>query len=323
MWLFFRTWKWALWSWLGAIAIIGTMWYQVQLDVQINEWFGDFYDLIQTALANPGTVTTEEYFTTLLTFAKIAGIYILVALAVAFFTSHWLFRWRTSMVDWYHSVYDKAMEIEGASQRVQEDTIKFTRIMESLGTALVESVMVLIAFIPVLFGLSSGIILLWLGDWQYGLILTAIVWAVAITVILLVAGWILRLVGVEYDIQVKEAAYRKMLVIAEDDNNWRPKRLDELFDDVRQIHFKNYFRYLWFNTARLACLQANVLVAYIILAPSIVGGLITLGVMQQIIRAFGKVENSFMFLFRSWPTIIEFMSVYKRLREFEMTIRKQ
>ena len=35
------------------------------------------------------------------------------------------------MVEWYHSVYDKARKIEGASQRVQEDTIKFSRIMES------------------------------------------------------------------------------------------------------------------------------------------------------------------------------------------------
>ena len=28
------------------------------------------------------------------------------------------------MVEWYHSVYDKARKIEGAAQRVQEDTIK-------------------------------------------------------------------------------------------------------------------------------------------------------------------------------------------------------
>ena len=34
------------------------------------------------------------------------------------------------MVSW---VYDKARTIEGASQRVQEDTIKFSRIMEGLG----------------------------------------------------------------------------------------------------------------------------------------------------------------------------------------------
>ena len=87
---------------------------------------------------------------------------------------------------------------------------------------------------------------------------------------------ILRLVGIEYDLQKKEAAYRKLLVIAEDDGSIRPKSLEELFDDVRGIHFKSYLRYLYFNTGRLAYLQTNVLVAYIFLAPAIVGGMITL-----------------------------------------------
>ena len=42
--------------------------------------------------------------------------------------------------------------------------------------------------------------------------------------------------------------------------------------------------------------------------------------MQQIIRAFGRVEGSMQYLLKAWPTIIELASVYKRLREFEKTI---
>ncbi len=42
--------------------------------------------------------------------------------------------------------------------------------------------------------------------------------------------------------------------------------------------------------------------------------------MQQIVRAFGRVEMSFQFLVRSWGTIVELISVYKRLRAFEATI---
>ena len=57
------------------------------------------------------------------------------------------------MVEWYHSVYDKARKIEGASQRVQEDTIKFSRIMESLGTSLIEALMILVEFMPILFAI--------------------------------------------------------------------------------------------------------------------------------------------------------------------------
>jgi len=44
--------------------------------------------------------------------------------------------------------------------------------------------------------------------------------------------------------------------------------------------------------------------------------------MQQIIRAFGRVESSFQFLVNSWTTIVELMSVYKRLRAFEATIQQ-
>jgi peptide/bleomycin uptake transporter len=69
-------------------------------------------------------------------------------------------------------------------------------------------------------------------------------------------------------------------------------------------------------------LQTNVLSAYFFLAPAIVAGVVTLGVMQQIIRAFNKVEGSMQYILKAWPTIIELASVYKRLREFETKIKQ-
>ena len=317
MFKFFTDKKWFLWAWIGSFIILSSLWVQVLIDVKINEWFGVFYDMIQKALAEPNVVSIEEYFASLFSFITLAGMYIAVYVAISFFTAHFLFRWRTAMVDWYHSVYDKARKIEGASQRVQEDTIKFTRIMEGLGTSLIESIMILIQFTPILFGLSIGIPIFFFGEWEYGLIVGALIWTIGGTVFLIVLGLILRLVGVEYDLQKQEAAYRKILVIAEDDETVRPKRIDELFDDVRKIHFLSYLRYLYFNIGRIAYLQANVLSAYVFLAPAIVAGVVTLGVMQQIIRAFGRVEGSMQYLLKAWPTIIELASVYKRLREFE------
>ena len=317
MFKFFNSKKWFLWAWIGSFIILSSLWVQVVIDVKINEWFGVFYDMIQKALAEPNAVSIEEYFASLFSFITLAGMYIAVYVAISFFTAHFLFRWRTAMVEWYHSVYDKARKIEGASQRVQEDTIKFTRIMEGLGTSLIESIMILIQFVPILFGLSIGIPIFFFGDWEYGLIVGALIWTIGGTVFLIVLGLILRLVGVEYDLQKQEAAYRKILVIAEDNETVRPKRIDELFDDVRKIHYLSYLRYLYFNIGRIAYLQANVLSAYVFLAPAIVAGVVTLGVMQQIIRAFGRVEGSMQYLLKAWPTIIELASVYKRLREFE------
>tara|TARA_B110000902_G_scaffold81542_1_gene96766 strand:- start:28 stop:1020 length:993 start_codon:yes stop_codon:yes gene_type:complete len=320
MFKFFTQKEWRLWSWIGSFIILFSLWVQVQIDVKINEWFGQFYDMIQKALGAPNSITIEEYWASLLSFITLAGIYVALATVVAFFTSHYLFRWRTAMIDWYHSVYDKARTIEGASQRVQEDTIKFSRIMEGLGTSFIEAIMMLIEFTPILFSLSIGIPILFFGDWSYGLVTGAFIWTVGGTLFLIILGTILRLVGVEYDLQKNEASYRKLLVIAEDDITIRPKNLDELFDDVRKIHFKSYLRYFYFNLGRITYLQANVLSAYVFLAPAIVAGVVTLGVMQQIIRAFGRVEGSMQYIFRSWPTIIELASVYKRLKEFESKI---
>ena len=320
MFRFFAIRKWFLWSWLGSLVILSSLWVQVKIDVKINEWFGKFYDMIQKALAKPNAITIGEYWESLFSFISLAGLYVAVYVVVSFFTAHYLFRWRAAMVEWYHSVYDKASKIEGAAQRVQEDTIKFSRIMESLGTSLIESMMVLFQFIPILLGLSVGIPIYFFGDWQYGLVTGALIWTLGGTIFLIALGWVLRLVGVEYDLQKKEAAYRKLLVIAEDDGSIRPKKIEELFYDVRSIHFLSYIRYLYFNIGRMAYLQANVLSAYVFLAPAIVAGVVTLGVMQQIIRAFGRVEGSMQYLLRAWPTIIELASVYKRLREFEARI---
>ena len=322
MFRFFKLKKWFVWSWLGSFIILSSLWVQVMIDVKINEWFGVFYDMIQKALSAPNSITIEEYWESLASFITLAGMYIALYVAISFFTAHYLFRWRSAMVEWYHSVYDKACKIEGASQRVQEDTIKFTRIMEGLGTSFIESVMVLIQFVPILLGLSIGIPIFFFGEWQYGLITGALLWTIGGTVFLIALGWLLKLVGVEYDLQKKEAAYRKILVIAEDDENIRPKTINELFADVRSIHFLSYVRYLYFNVGRMAYLQANVLSAYVFLAPAIVAGVVTLGVMQQIIRAFGRVEGSMQYLLKAWPTIIELASVYKRLREFESQIKK-
>tara|TARA_B100000902_G_scaffold323135_1_gene316770 strand:- start:110 stop:1105 length:996 start_codon:yes stop_codon:yes gene_type:complete len=322
MFRFFNSKKWFLWAWAGSAAILASLWVQVEIDVKINEWFGTFYDMIQTALAEPNSITIEEYWAGLLSFIKLAGIYVAIAVLVSFFTAHFLFRWRTAMVEWYHSVYNHARKIEGAAQRVQEDTIKFGRIMEGLGTSLIESVMVIVQFLPILLGLSAGIPIFFFGDWQYGLVVGALIWSVGGTIFLILLGVLLRLVGVEYDLQKQEAAYRKMLVIAEDDETVRPKTIEELFEDVRKIHFLSYIRYLYFNIGRIAYLQANVLSAYVFLAPAIVAGVVTLGVMQQIIRAFGRVEGSMQYLLKSWPTIIELASVYKRLREFERQLNE-
>ena len=224
------------------------------------------------------------------------------------------------MAEYYHEQWLKARLTEGASQRVQEDTLKFARIMEGLGTGLLDSIMTLIAFTPILWGLSKQIdVLPWIGEVDHALVWVALISALGGTLLLAAVG--IKLPGIEYDIQKNEAAYRKELVLGEDDaTRAKPEQVDFLFDDVRKIHFKAYLHYFYFNMAKWSYLQGMVIVPYFALGPTIVTGAITLGVVSQTVRAMGKVAESLQYIIRSWLKIVELVSVYKRLREFERRI---
>ncbi len=318
---FFLDRRWLHWSLLGSILIIGGTWYQVQLDVKINEWLGDFYNLIQKALAEPGSVTFEEFVAKCFTFAEIAGIYIAVAVFLDFYIKHYVFRWRTAMNDYYTAHWARLRQIEGAAQRVQEDTMRFARIMESLGVNFVRSLLTLFAFLPLLWTLSENVTELpWIGEISHSLVYIAIIFALVGTVALALVGY--KLPGLEFQNQRVEAAYRKELVFGED----HEERADlptvrELFANVRRNYFRLFFHYMYFDVAKWSYLQFGVIVPYIALGPTIVAGVITLGILQQIVRAFQRVESSFQYLVHSWTTIVELISVYKRLRAFEENIR--
>ena len=312
--------RWFRWSVAVSALIVFLLWFQVQLDVMINAWFGTFYNMVQQALAKPGAITQEQFFGQLVTFGGIAMVYIMTAVLTNFITSHYVFRWRTAMNDFYVAHWQRLRHIEGASQRIQEDTQKFSQTLEQLGESLIKALMTLIAFLPILWGLSAYVTELPLvGPVPQALVFVAVIWAVLGTAALALAG--IRLPGLEFRNQRVEAAYRKELVLGEDNaERAQPPTLQVLFRDVRANYFRLYLNFLYFNIVRYGYLQASVLVPYIALAPSIVAGGLTLGVMQQIIRAFGRVESSFQYLVKSWTTIVSLISIYKRLRAFEAVL---
>jgi peptide/bleomycin uptake transporter len=314
---------WQRWSVWGSALIIFTTYFGVQVSVAINAWYGPFYDMVQNALSKPGSVTAVQLYSGMLGFAGIAFVAITVGVLSRFFVSHWIFRWRTAMNEYYMSYWPRLRKIEGASQRVQEDTMRFSSTVEDLGVSLVSSIMTLIAFLPVLFTLGKDITELPLiGNVPHALVWAAIAWAVFGTVFLAAVG--IKLPGLEFRNQRVEASYRKELVYGEDDETRAdPMTIRELYDDVRRNYFRLYFHYTYFNVARIFYLQADNIFSLIVLVPSIVAGKLTLGLMTQIGNVFDQVRSSFQYLVNSWTTIVELLSIYKRLRAFEATIHDE
>lgn len=319
-WMTLRPHPWAIWSILGSALIIFVTYFQVQVSVAINDWRGPFFDMIQAAMAKTRPVGLDEFYGGIWQFMSIATVAVVVGVLTRFFVSHYIFRWRTAMNDFYMAHWPKARTVEGASQRVQEDTMRFSTQMETLGVSLIDAVMTLIAFLPVLALLSSHVSELpIIGAVPYPLVLLAIAWALFGTGLLALVG--IKLPGLEFRNQRVEAAYRKELVYGEDHaERAQPPTVRELFSHVRTNYFRLYFHYMYFNVARIVYLQTDNILIFIALAPTIVAGKISLGIFQQITGAFNQVSNSFQFLVNSWTTIVELMSVYKRLRGFEAAI---
>ncbi|MEI2300155.1 peptide antibiotic transporter SbmA [Ensifer sp. MJa1] len=322
-WYVYSPHRWQNWSILGSALILFVTYFQVQVSVAINNWYGPFWDLIQAAVSKSKVVTAEEFYGQIAVFLGIALVAVAVAVMTRFFVSHYIFRWRTAMNEYYMAHWGKLRHIEGASQRVQEDTMRFSTTVEGLGVSLIDSVMTLIAFTPVLIRLSANVTELPIvGAIPYPLVTAAVLWSLFGTVFLALVG--IKLPGLEFRNQRVEAAYRKELVYGEDHaDRAQPPTVAELFENVRRNYFRLYFHYLYFNIARIFYLQINNIFSLLILAPSIIAGKITLGALNQISGAFGQVTSSFQYLVSSWPTIVELLSIYKRLRAFEATIDEE
>ncbi|MGK9175291.1 peptide antibiotic transporter SbmA [Yokenella regensburgei] len=316
-WFFLSPHRWQRWSILGTALIIFVTWFLVEVNVAINAWYAPFYDLIQTALSAPNKVSISQLYHEIGTFLWIALIAVSVAVLNNFFVSHYVFRWRTAMNEYYMAHWEQLRHIEGAAQRVQEDTMRFASTLEDMGVSFINAIMTLIAFLPVLVALSPHVPELPLvGHIPYGLVIAAIAWSLLGTFLLAAVG--IKLPGLEFKNQRVEAAYRKELVYGEDDaERAKPNTMRELFAAVRRNYFRLYFHYMYFNIARILYLQVDVVFGLIVLFPTIAAGAITFGLMRQITNVFEQVRSSFQYLIASWTTLVELMSIYKRLRSFE------
>jgi len=330
-------WQW--WSIVGSMLILFSTYFSVQVSVAINNWRRPFFDLVQNALSGSASqegdkieiVKSEDailsdasgMYDLIIIFAEIAFLAIFVYVITKFFVSHFIFRWRTAMNDYYTSQWKVVRNIEGASQRIQEDTMRFASIMEDLGVSIVDSVMTLFAFLPVLWALSVHVTELPIvGVIPHPLFVAALIWAIFGTGLLGIVG--IKLPGLYFKNQRVEAAFRKELVYGEDDESRaQPPTVKELFANVRRNYFRIYFHYMYFNVARMLYIQADNIFVYILLVPTIAAGAITFGILQQILTAFNQVSNSFQYLVNSWTTIIELLSIHKRLASFEAAIRHE
>lgn len=314
---------WQAWAVLGSAIIVFLKYFDVEIDVAINTWYGPFYDLIAKACTSPGSVSAGELYWGLLAFGSLVAVWAPFDAFTNFFIRHFVFRWRTAMHSHFAENWKKLSHIEGASQRVQEDAMAFARGMENEGTSILRAILTLIAFLPLLYIYSKHITALpFIGVVPQALIWASIAWAIFGTLFMALIG--IKLPGLEFKNQRVEAALRKELVLGEDDTSRATDfSLRSLFADVRKNYFSLYRNYVYFDFGRSVYINADTVYSIVLLVPSIVAGTMTFGLFQQVGNAFDKVRGAFQVIYNDWDSIVRLISIYKRLRAFEATLEGQ
>jgi len=314
---FFTDKKWLLWSWGGFLFIIFSLFCQTWIDVKINQWYKGFYDLLQKAPERE----LSEFYDGIMIFMKLAIPYVIIYTITNYFTRLWAFRWREAMT-YSYMPYWKAADatVEGSSQRIQEDAMNFAKIVESLGLQIVRALMLLIAFIPILWGLSANVVIPFFKDISGSLVVVSLTASLGGLLISWIVG--IKLPGLEYNNQKVEAAFRKELVYAEDDrvNYANQPTILQLFTGIKFNYHKLFLHYGYFDLWIIMYNQAMVIVPYLLMGPGLFTGAMTLGVLVQTSSAFREVQSSFSLFLQNWTRITELRSIYMRLSEFEEAI---
>lgn len=391
---FFKSKKWALWAYLGLFLLLFFLYIQTSLNVAINSWYSDFYNVLQKPkielldsnstqkieenLENNATLIQEanqraeqnfqkanfinkgalyyyqslleyffnsramiekesysasDFYALILVFLAIAIPYVLIATINIYFASVYAFKWREAMTFSYLKFWkNKDDNIEGSSQRIQEDTYNFSKIVESLGLSFIRALMTLVAFIPILWTLSDVVSKALFANldesssFYFLKNIDGLLVYVALLISLggLIVSWFvgIKLPGLEYNNQKAEAAFRKELVYAEDNRKEYAKNetMIELFTGLKFNYKRLFLHYGYFNIWLILFEQMIVIVPFLIMAPGLFAGAIGLGIVMQINNAFDQVRSSFSVFITNWTTITQLRSIYKRLKEFEKNI---
>ncbi len=320
--------KWTAWALL--IGVIGLNLGNVYISVRINEWNRSFYNALQ-AFDSGELFRQLGLFCILVFFAismSVYGLYLSQMLQIRWrrwLTGRYLDAWLAEQA--YYQL-ELGGRTDNPDQRIAEDLHQFTTYVLSLSIGLISSVVSLISFLVILWGLSGPADIA-LGQWGTLHIPAYLVWAA-----LLYAGvgtWLTVKIGrplvpLNYARQRFEADFRFSLMRFRENAEsvalygGEPvelklfkERFGSVFENFCQI-MKRQKRLTWFT---LGYAQVAVIFPVVMISPRYFLKQIGLGGLMQAVNAFSFVQNALSFIINSYADIAAWQAVTERLGGFE------
>ncbi|MFZ5692369.1 MAG: ABC transporter ATP-binding protein/permease [Pseudomonadota bacterium] len=314
---------------LLLLAVFGSELALVYVAVAAVNWNARFFNALEQRDWN-------AFYIELVFFGFIVAAAVLAGGAQYFFGQTLQIRWRRWLTANYVSVWMAqgrhyrvrlvAPQVDNIHLRIASDVYLFIQRTHELATGLLGSIVALVSFAYILWGLSAVTPVPGLsgGTIPGWLIWGALLYAGIGTLIAHLIGH--RLIPLNFNQQRFESDFRFAIVRAADHSE--PIALMR-GEPVERAELDHRFSNLVANWTRLVATQtrlvgfvggyaqASTVVPVLMVAPAYLAGVIPLGSLMQAALAFTRVEGAFAFCISSYPKIAEWKAMVDRLAGFE------
>jgi len=287
------------------LAIILLTLASVGLDVVFNYWYKDFYNSLQNK-------DEPEFWHQLLKFTFIAIAYILVGVYGLYLRQMLHIRWRKWMTErllgrWlsdqtYYRMRFTKDPTDNPEQRIEQDIHLFTQNAIDIPLGLLNAVVSFFSFVTILWTISGPLTFPLAGN---SIVIPGYMVWVAI-IYAAIGSWLTYLIGrplisTNFHLQRSNASFRfgmtRLRENAESVAFYKGEpaereELDGLFDRVWQYWWdfmRQQKRLSWFISGYA---QIAIIFPFVVASPRYFSGAIELGVLMQIVSAFGSVQNA-------------------------------
>ncbi|MGB7176424.1 MAG: ABC transporter ATP-binding protein/permease [Xanthobacteraceae bacterium] len=322
--------------WPGRIllaAVIGLELSTVAITVALNYWYNSFYNALQNRDAN-------GFVWNILVFCALASIYTVIAVYQNYLNLWLQIRWRRFMTQtylrqWLNTANHYRMQLLGDAadnpdQRIADDLAQFVSNTLSIGLGLLNSIVTLISFVVILWGLSEAAPLHLFGmrvAIPGYLVWAALLYAVIGTALTHLIGRLL--IPLNFQQQRYEADFRFNLVRTRENSEQiaalhgeaaERERLGNRFGFVvtNWLAIMRRTKKLTFFTASYS--QAAQIFPYVMAGPAYLAGVTQLGDLMQTANTFDKVQGALSYFVKAYQDIAQFQAVVQRLAGFEKAI---
>ena len=309
----------------GLTLIVLMTLFSVRMNVLFSFWYNGFYTAMQK-------LDAKAFWFMLLVFAVLAAVHVTRTLFNFYLRQAFLIHWRAWLTDnlverWLaHQGYHRSQYVPNApdnpDQRIQQDVESFVSGSLNLSMGLLDAVVSLFAFTVILWGLSGALALFGI-EIPRAMVFLVYLYVIVATVF---AVWIGRpLIRLSFLSEQLNANFRYALIrlreYGESIAFFRGETVERgnlltRFASVIQNMWAIVYRSLKFQGFNLAISQAAVVFPFIVQAPRLLAGKITLGDMMQTAQAFGQVQDALSFLRSSYDEFAGYRAVLIRLTGF-------